>query len=36
VAANPDPAAHAPGTGEDPDKPTGGGEVVRFDRFRKK
>lgn len=31
VPANPDPA----GT-EDPDKPSGGGEVVRLDRFRKK
>src|SRR5262245_48663556 len=32
--ANPPPGAAEPGS--DPDKPTGGGEVVRLDRFRKK
>jgi hypothetical protein len=32
--ANPEPSATAPS--EDPDKPPGGGEVVRLDRFRKK
>jgi uncharacterized protein len=32
--ANPPPDAAE--TGPDPDKPTGGGEVVRLDRFRKK
>jgi hypothetical protein len=31
--ANPEPAATP---GDDPDKPEGGGEVVRLDRFRKK
>jgi hypothetical protein len=32
--ANPEPSATAPSEG--PDKPPGGGEVVRLDRFRKK
>jgi hypothetical protein len=32
--ANPEPGAAEPGS--DPDKPSGGGEVVRLDRFRKK
>jgi hypothetical protein len=32
--ANPEPSADQPGDG--PDKPPGGGEVVRLDRFRKK
>ena len=32
--ANPEPGAT--GSGDDPDKPAGGGEVVRLDRFRKK
>ena len=32
----PPPAEAAPPTGETPDKPKGGGEVVRLDRFRKK
>jgi hypothetical protein len=32
--ANPEPSATTPGEG--PDKPPGGGEVVRLDRFRKK
>ena len=32
--ANPEPSATTPS--EDPDKPPGGGEVVRLDRFRKK
>jgi hypothetical protein len=31
-----EPAANAQGPGDGPDKPAGGGEVVRFDRFRKK
>jgi hypothetical protein len=35
VAADPPPKDSA-GTDKDPDKPSGGGEVVRFDRFRKK
>jgi hypothetical protein len=35
VAADPPPTDSA-GTDKDPDKPSGGGEVVRFDRFRKK
>jgi uncharacterized protein len=34
VPANPEPTATTPGSG--PDKPAGGGEVVRLDRFRKK
>jgi uncharacterized protein len=34
IAANPPPAAAGPQ--DEPDKPSGGGEVVRFDRFRKK
>ena len=37
--ANPDaasPAAPAAETNSEPDKPSNGGEVVRFDRFRKK
>jgi hypothetical protein len=32
--ANPQPGAPEPDNG--PDKPTGSGEVVRLDRFRKK
>jgi hypothetical protein len=32
--ANPEPSTTTPGEG--PDKPPGGGEVVRLDRFRKK
>jgi hypothetical protein len=32
--ANPEPSATTPSEG--PDKPPGGGEVVRLDRFRKK
>jgi hypothetical protein len=35
VAADP-PSTDSAGTDKDPDKPSGGGEVVRFDRFRKK
>jgi hypothetical protein len=34
--ASPPAEAAASKPEEDPDKPTGGGEVVRFDRFRKK
>ena len=36
VAAVPVPANPDPAETEDPDKPSGGGEVVRLDRFRKK
>jgi hypothetical protein len=36
VPAPANPAPDAPGPGTDPDKPMGGGEVVRLDRFRKK
>jgi hypothetical protein len=34
--AHPDAAADGQGPGDGPDKPAGGGEVVRFDKFRKK
>ena len=34
--ANPIPALKTVPTGDKPDKPSGGGEVVRLDRFRKK
>jgi hypothetical protein len=36
VAAVPVPANPDPAETEGPDKPSGGGEVVRLDRFRKK
>ena len=36
AAANPPPAVRPPASDGDPDKPQGGGEVVRLDRFRKK
>jgi hypothetical protein len=32
----PTPANPSPGSDDGPDKPAGGGEVVRLDRFRKK
>ncbi len=36
ASAHPKPAADGHGPDDGPDKPTGGGEVVRFDKFRKK